>query len=129
MAPISLLVVTFTAIMYVDDTDLFVVGQSHQEIVESAFSRAENLVDIWCRSIWATGGLLRTDKCFWYLVGFEWTGSQWRYLTKADNSSSIAIPNIRGEQEQVKRHEVEVAEETLGVFVAVDGNLKEEKTN
>ena len=126
-APISLMAVTFSAIMYVDDTDLFVVGQRRSEQAECVFSRAEFLVDIWCRSIWATGGLLRPDKCFCYMVGFSWSGSQWRYINKTDNDSKIAIPNIKGELEEVKRHEVDVAEETLGVFVAVDGNLVKEK--
>ena len=127
LSPLSLMAVTFTAIMYVDDTDLFVVSQSRNESIASVYTRAAYLVSIWWRSIWATGGLLRPDKCRWYLIGFKWCGSKWKYITKEDDMSSIAIPNIHGNDETVKRHGVDVAEETLGVYVAVDGNISAEK--
>ena len=116
LAPLSLISVAFTAIMYVDDTDLFIVGASTKESLSSVYTRALFLVGVWWRSIWATGGLLRPDKCFWYLIEFRWYGSKRSYITEDDDGSTISIPNLAGDDEIVKRHEADVAEETLGGF-------------
>ena len=113
--------------MYVDNTDLFVVGRSPKESADSIIKRTRELVNIWCRSIWATGGLLRPDKCFWYFMDFKWNGSAWEYVQKDDIEYEIAIPNLAGENEVVKLHNPDFAEETLGVFLAVDGNMRQEK--
>ena len=127
-APISAIAILFTAIMYVDDTDLFVIGTRPQEKVDVVLNRAKDLIEVWCQSIWATGGLLRPDKCYYYLIGFKWTGSKWSYLTREDFECRVAIKNQEGEEVVIKRHNPDVAEETLGVHVAVDGNLGKQKT-
>ena len=126
-APISAVVIAFTAIMYVDDTDLFIVGSSTTEKLPSVIERSKKIVAIWCRSIWATGGLLRPDKCYYYLIGFKWIGSRWKYMTREDLECNITIKNQEGEDEEIKRHNPDFAEETLGVFVAVDGNTSQQK--
>ena len=40
---------------------------------------------------------------------------------------SISIDDQKGNAEEIKRNEPDTAEETLGVFVAVDGNQRAEK--
>ena len=32
----------------------------------------------------AAGGPLNVKKCFYYLVNFVWTGTQWRYQTNSE---------------------------------------------
>ena len=76
MASISLIAVVFTAILYVDDTDLFIVGENIKEAPARVLERAKEVVHVWDRSIWATGGVLRPEKCYWYLVAFKWAGSK-----------------------------------------------------
>ena len=102
LAPLSLISVAFTAIMYVDDTDLFIVGSSNKESLSSVYTRALFLVGLWWRSIWATGGPLRPDKCFWYLIGFRWHGSKWSYITKDDDGSTISIPSLAGDDDAMQ---------------------------
>ena len=127
LGPLSLLMVTFTVIMYVDDTDLFMVGETPRESITSVLERTKRITDKWCDALWATGGVMRPDKSFWYLIGFKWKGSEWEYVTTNDVEAEIQVMNHRSQREAVKRHNPDFAEETLGVHVAVDGNLKEQK--
>lgn len=53
VSSISLLTIVFTAILYVDDTDLFIVGNSIKETPEALLRRAKEIVKIWDQSIWA----------------------------------------------------------------------------
>ena len=53
VSSISLLRIVFTAILYVDDTDLFIVGNSIKETPEALLRRAKEIVKIWDQSIWA----------------------------------------------------------------------------
>ena len=101
ISSLSLITLSFSAIMYVDDTDLFVVGKTPKESITSIVDRSKDLVDIWCRSIWATGGLLIPDKCYWYLIGFKWTGSKWEYVRKTDIESTISIDDQFGNPQEV----------------------------
>ena len=64
VSSISMLAVVFTAVLYVDDTDLFVVGKSSKESASDVLRRAKDVVKVWDRSIWATGGVLRPEKCY-----------------------------------------------------------------
>ena len=65
IASISLAITMFSAIMYVDDTDIFVLSD-HQESVQGLLSRAQSLVDTWCRALWASGGVLRPENAGGY---------------------------------------------------------------
>lgn len=47
ISAISLSAIAFTAILYVDDTDLFVLGKSNQEPVRNILRGAQNLMKIW----------------------------------------------------------------------------------
>ena len=127
MSSISLLTIVFTAILYVDDTDLFIVGKSSSETPADVLKRAHEVVKIWDQSIWATGGVLRPEKCHWYFIAFSWLGSKWSYMSKAELDGEIKVNNQHLEEEVVKRHDPHTAECTLGVYVAVDGNMVEQK--
>ena len=67
---------------FVDDTDLVHVAlhpsiqaQDTLRTSQKMFLKWENLLD-------ATGGALRPEKCFWYLIDFKLCKDQWKY--KAD---------------------------------------------
>ena len=44
---LSLSIIAFTAILYVDDTDSFVMGKTPSEPIRDVFLRARALIDIW----------------------------------------------------------------------------------
>lgn len=127
VSSLSLVTLVFTAISYVDDTDLFVVGNTPNEKPESVLQRAKEIIKVWDQSIWATGGVLRPEKCYWYFIGFRCIGSKWLYMTNDDLEGEVKVNNQFCQEEVVKRNNPDKAESTLGVHVAVDGNMCEQK--
>ena len=119
---ISLQTLVFSAIMYVDDTDLFFLGSASDDN-DTLTSKAKTLIDKWCSTLWITGGCLRPDKCWWYLLDFKWNSdSLWKYATKKDSPGELVIPDHQLNKEQIERCEPHVGRETLGTFLAPDGN-------
>ena len=126
VASISLVVTIVTAIMYVDDTDIFVM-KKERENLESLIRRIQKILDIWTNALWATGGVLRPEKCWWMLIDFKWKGSEWRYITKDDKEVNIWVPDhkkVRTKVQQIDPHE---SKRTLGVVIAGDGNMEGQK--
>jgi hypothetical protein len=57
------------------------------------------------------------------LIDFIWTGKDWKYASTADVPGELTIRSVDGTgRENLKRYEVDHAEETLGVYLAMDGN-------
>jgi hypothetical protein len=62
-------VFTLSAVLYVDDSDLFLmalVTPSDEEFLQIVQSATND----WVGLVHATGGLLKTQKCFWYMLGW-----------------------------------------------------------
>jgi hypothetical protein len=60
----------------------------------------------------------------WWLVSFKWCGSEWQYAGIQDSPGEIYVNNILNQRKAIKRLEPDQAYETLGVFLAPDGNLE-----
>ena len=126
VASISLIVTIVTAIMYVDDTDIFVM-KKERESLDSLILRMQKILDTWTNALWVTGGVLRPEKCWWMLIDFKWKGSEWRYITKEDEEVNIWVPDhrkIRTKVQQIDSHE---SKTTLGVVIAGDGSMEGQK--
>lgn len=71
---------TLAAVLYVDDSDLFHMVEGTQtddkflEIVQSA-------TDDWAGLVHATGGSLKPQKCFWYMLRWIWKKGKGRIAT------------------------------------------------
>ena len=63
MIPISGLVVALAALIYVDDTDLYVFNDSNSS-AEEVVNKAQVLVDTWHAVLQLTGGDLKLSKCY-----------------------------------------------------------------
>ena len=70
----------------------------------------------------ATGGALRADKSYWYLVHFQWKGDKWQYASIADTPGDLSVRDADGSRVTLERLEPSEARETIGVFLAMDGS-------
>ena len=87
----------------------------------------QEAVDHWEGGLKATGGASVPSKSYWYLINFIWTGEKWRYATKEDFPGDISIRTTDDSvRETLQRLETDIARDTLEVFLAMDGNNKEE---
>ena len=76
----------------------------------------------------AAGGALNIKKCFYYLVDFVWTGTQWRYQSNSEMQLDpiVITPTTldnSGTPQSVKWLEANDAQRTLGAFIAPDGTI------
>jgi hypothetical protein len=99
------------------------VNTKGEEMVES-FHRFMNR---WNGGLRATGGLIAAAKTRWFLVDFKWLGSDYEYRTIADMPGNITLPDENGQEYVVAREEVSTAFESLGVWLALDGNQEKLK--
>jgi len=66
------------------------------------------------------------EKTVWWLVSFKWNGGSWRYAGIQDSPGDLTVKDITNERKIIKHLEAHQARETLGVFLAPDGNLEEQ---
>jgi hypothetical protein len=69
-----------SAVLYVDDSDLFhmAVGMPLDEQILQLVQSATNN---WTGLVHATGGSLKPQKCFWYMLGWVWKKGEARLKT------------------------------------------------
>ena len=78
---------------------------------------------IWCNALWATGGGLRPEKCWWFLVQFRWVGSKWKYCSFDDQTAELIVSDYNGIPKTVERIEYNVPKRTLGIRITADGSM------
>ena len=104
---------------FVDDCDLFQSGEDPLTVLQSM----QELINSWGELVEVTGGALRPDKSWWYLVEYVWSRGKWRGTNARDDLDLVATaPN--GEVVSLKRLHVDEAAEMLGVWMAPSGNNK-----
>ena len=109
--------------MYVDDTNIFIIGRHPQESMPIVVNRAQSLVKRWCNTFWVSGGVLGPNKCWWRIIDFEFKNGQWKYKNHT-NVFKIEIPDAESTLHDVKMFSSSQAMEVLGVWLAADGNIK-----
>ena len=112
-SPISKTLTTFMGNMFVDDTNLDVIGPVwrnsravYQEVQESTY--------MWGDLLCCTGGALKPEKCFWYLVDYECKEGEWQYTDMVNWELYVPLPD--SSEVTIKQRSVFDCEETLGVW-------------
>ena len=119
-------IISFVCYAFVDDTDIVHTGKSVDTPGEEILQDMQGFVEHWEGGLRATGGALRVDKSAWYLIDFKWINNKWSYATKADIPGDIHVRDADGDMKVLQRLEPKDAIETLGIFIAMDGNQKAE---
>ena len=70
---ISKQIFTLVGFAYVDDSDLIQVGSDPIKVLQSIHS----LINSWGELMGVTGGVIHTDKSWWYLIDFVWKRGKW----------------------------------------------------
>jgi hypothetical protein len=115
----------FVCYAFVDDTDIIHTARHIDTPGEDILEEVQSCVDHWEGGSAATGAAMQAkDKSYWYLIDFEWNGKDWRYRTIADMPGELDVREYTGERVTLSRLEPNEARETLGVYIAMDGNCK-----
>ena len=119
----SLTLIHFIAIMYVDDTDILLAALDDTETIYEVIMRAKKAATVWQKAVLDSGGAVRPDKCYWSAIDFAWTSGKWRYKKMTEIAGYIRIRNPDGKLETIKRYDLDSANEGLGVYLTPHGSL------
>ena len=122
LTSISLTAVSLVVFAFVDDTDLVIASHNCEDNVETLFPEIQHALDRWSGLLIATGGSLAPEKSFHYLIDFEWTNKQWSYRKSTDIEGEFTLSMKDQSRHFLQRYETDRAEQTLGVFLSMDGN-------
>ena len=102
---------------YVDDCDLIQSGTDPIEVLESM----QSLVHSWGSLMEVTGGVISTDKSWYYLVDYVWARGKW--VTYDTNTSvDLVAKDSNGENISLKRLLASDPSEMLGVWFTPNGD-------
>ena len=121
---ISLQLLRHPAILFVDDTDFIITGQSNNEDSTSIILNSQHAMFFWSVLLYATGGSLRPDKCRWTLIDHKWTSGVPSYKKKHEVTGNLTAYNSDRQLEIIRRIEPDASVEILGVLLNTVGTDK-----
>ena len=120
---ITLQLLVFIAIMYVDDTDILLTAICESDSIEDVFRRAQRAATVWQRAVHDSGGALRPEKCYWTAVGFKFVSGRWRYMKLNEFQGEVHVKDTNMVYQKVKRYDINKSNKGLGIFVNPDGSM------
>ena len=111
--------------IYVDGT--YIINFRMEKIDDAAETHyhLQESVTNWGKLLRATGGALKSSKCFFHLVSFQWRpDGTWKYDTNENNNEfRITVPTCTwdGSNTQIDHHGVHHATKTLGSMTCPSG--------
>ena len=111
---------------FVDDTDL-IAATDYSNNPSNTMEKMQDVADGWEGVAKSTGGTLSPDKCWYYLIHFDWDNGKWSYGDDSKlEGQHISIKNVNDQKKTIKYLDSSKAEKMLGVYLAPDGNNKEQ---
>jgi hypothetical protein len=121
LSPISSEKVSFVGYSFVHDSDLV---QSAGEPPNSTVQKLQQALDTWEGGLKITGGALGPEKSYWYLEDITWSRRKWFYAPVEKTPATLLINDINNVKKTVRCIPLHNAKETLGVWIAPNGNTK-----
>ena len=123
IAAISGIYLIFSVIMYVDDSDLLLLGDEDDEY-DDILRKTQALANKWSNKLWSLGSALRPEKCFWFPILFEWDEcGNYRYQVIDDSEEQLLLPDHTKTPRTIRRFQANYGkDEILGINLAPDGN-------
>ena len=116
LCPVSEKRQDLACILYVDDTDLLHICQDEHNTVEDAHAALQRSVTSWGNLLIATGGALKPQKCFFYLISYDWTSNgSWKYTPHSSTQTlHLTVPQPDGSSANISQLSIQVPSTTLG---------------
>jgi hypothetical protein len=115
---------SFVCYTFVDDSDVVHSSDGDNDSDTSDLvAEMQEVVDTWEGGLRASGGALVPTKSYWFLISFIFERNRWRYARLEECPGVISIRDIDGlSRVELERLDIHEAKETLGVWIAMDGN-------
>ena len=102
---------------YVDDCDLLYVGTEINIVAE----KLKGMIAMWDDLMEVNGGAIAPDKCWWYLVDFQWRNGKW-YMVNGGKGHSLTVRDKDKTVCTLPNLPPSTAKQMLGVFLSPDGD-------
>ena len=92
-------------------------------------STMQRVAQTWERLLFASGGALALQKCFYYLVHWKWTPHGFPFLSSVTDIPTTLLQMTSGRSTStttIPRVESSIGKRTLGVRLAPDGSFTQE---
>ena len=125
LSAISLKALVLAGFAFVDDADIIHAADDHHTCNREVLKRAQETITLWEGTLSATGGAIGAEdgnKAFWYFLDFQFKKGKWVYKKKEELPGDLWVKNFDGKSVRLNRLEAKEARETLGIFIAMDGN-------
>ena len=124
ISPITTLIMNITGFSFVDDADL-IQNMGDMTSEEELFIAAQAQLILWEELLRTTGGAIEPSKSDWLYIRYKWKSSRWEY-NRTNYKDKMKVRNKDKENEQLRQLTISEARETLGVWIAGDGNWREQ---
>ena len=104
---------------YVDDCDLVAEGFTVGEV----YDKLQGVLTMWDELMQVNGASIAPDKCWWYLIDFQWTGGKWKY-THHNAALQLMVRDKTYQVHSLQRLQHTEAREMVGVHLAPSGQEK-----
>ena len=112
------------AVIYVDDTDLFIMASRRDQTLEDFFRQTQGSVTDWGLIVEATGGYIKAAKCFWYMMAWRWDkGVPTLRPLSSLPKFELMIPQKKDPPKPIPMRDVTHCEKTLGVWSCPAGDF------
>ena len=119
-APITRVWLDTAGVIFVDDTGLFIMHECERSGLD-IFYESQDALTSWGKLLIATGGTLKPEKCFYYMVDYEWLADgSWQYTGMVD--SDLYVPCVDGSEVEIEQLPVDKSRKTLGIWTNPAGD-------
>ena len=108
--------------LFVDDTDLYTWKDGLLDPGELWLQTQLELTQ-WSTVLNATGGALKPEKCFWYMLDYTCEDGEWSYAEMTPRQLFVTNPD--GIKSQINQEEVTVSKKTRGIHDTPAGGNEE----
>ena len=116
-------VLSIIGFIFVDDTDLIILGDQNDS-TQIVVNKAQKAIDCWNAALNVSGGTLRPEKCYWYLLDFIWKKGVCSLINR--DMYSITVTDEHGTRSQIEQKDHSCAMEALGVWQNLLGDNKQQ---
>ncbi len=111
--PISEEMIHTMGALFVDDTDLYTW---REDIMDPGDLWCQTQIELenWSCLLNATGGALKPERCFWYLLNYNCVEGKWIYVDTT--AKELEITNPDGTMSPIKQEKVTESKKTLGIY-------------
>ena len=114
--------IKFIRYSFMDNTDLIQTGPTLHSMAADTMPLMQAVLNLWNQGLSATDGILVPEKSFWYSIDFKWKSGKWQYDKNAGANDQLMMTDHLNQWCPLMRLPPMEACQTLGVYLAQDGN-------